>query len=68
MADDTFTDFRPLQIIRRREDMVCFDVRINGISYLYSVLLTLFFALCVNKLMEGKLEKISMTESLKSVD
>ncbi len=49
-------------------DMVSFDVRINGISYLYSVLLTLFFALCVNKLMEGKLEKISMTESLKSVD
>jgi len=49
-------------------DMICFDVRINGISYLYSVLLTLFFALCVNKLMEGKLEKISMTESLKSVD
>ena len=49
-------------------DMVCFDVRINGISYLYSVILTLFFALCVNKLMEGKLERISMTESLKSVD
>lgn len=49
-------------------DMVCFDVRINGLSYLYSVLLTLFFALCVNKLMEGKLDKISMTESLKSVD
>ena len=49
-------------------DMVCFDIRINGLSYLYSVLLTLFFALCVNKLMEGKLEKISMTESLKSVD
>lgn len=49
-------------------DMVCFDIRIKAVSYLYSVLLTLFFALCVNKLMEGKLEKISMTESLKSVD
>lgn len=49
-------------------DMISFDVRINAISYLYSVLLTMFFAVCVNKMMEGKLEKISMTESLKSVD
>ena len=49
-------------------DMISFDVRINAISYLYSVLLTMVFAVCVNKMMEGKLEKISMTESLKSVD
>ncbi len=49
-------------------DMISFDVRINAISYLYSVLLTMVFAICVNKMMEGKLEKISMTESLKSVD
>ncbi len=49
-------------------DMISFDVRINAISYLYSVLLTMLFAVCVNKMMEGKLEKISMTESLKSVD
>ncbi len=49
-------------------DMVTFDVHINPISYVYSVGLTLLFALCVNKLMEKKLERISMTESLKSVD
>ncbi|MBR4085083.1 MAG: FtsX-like permease family protein [Lachnospiraceae bacterium] len=49
-------------------DMISFDVRINAVSYLYSVMLTMLFAVCVNKMMEGKLEKISMTESLKSVD
>ncbi len=49
-------------------DMVTFDVHIRGISYVLSVGLTLLFALCVNKLMEKKLERISMTESLKSVD
>ncbi len=49
-------------------DMVTFDVHINPISYVYSVALTMFFALCVNKMMAGKLERISMTESLKSVD
>lgn len=49
-------------------DMISFDVRINPISYFYSVMLTLLFAVCVNKIMEGKLENISMTESLKSVD
>lgn len=49
-------------------DMVTFDIHINGISYVYSVLLTFLFTICVNKLMTGKLERISMTESLKSVD
>lgn len=49
-------------------EMVSFDERISGPSYIYSVILTLAFAVCINKLMEGKLEKISMTESLKSVD
>ncbi len=49
-------------------DMVAFDVRVKGISYIYSIVLTLFFAWFVNRLMTGKLEKISMTESLKSVD
>ena len=49
-------------------DMVTFDVQIHAKSYFYSVAITMFFALCVNKLMEGKLERISMTESLKSVD
>ena len=49
-------------------DMVTFDIHIRGISYLYSVGLTMLFALCVNKLMAAKLDRISMTESLKSVD
>lgn len=49
-------------------ELVTFDVRIEPISYLYSVLLTFLFALGVNAMMTGKLEKISMTESLKSVD
>ncbi len=49
-------------------DLISFDVRIAPISYLFSVLLTMLFAVCVNKMMTGKLDKISMTESLKSVD
>jgi len=49
-------------------DLISFDVRIAPSSYVFSVLLTMLFAVCVNKMMTGKLEKISMTESLKSVD
>ncbi|MBQ8823548.1 MAG: ABC transporter permease [Lachnospiraceae bacterium] len=49
-------------------DMVSFDVKINPDSYLYAVVLTFVFAFCVNKMMNKKLEDISMTESLKSVD
>ena len=49
-------------------DLISFDVRIRGISYVYSLVLSLVFALLINKFMSSKLEKISMTESLKSVD
>lgn len=49
-------------------DIVAFDVRINSISYVYSVVLTFVFAWIVNMVMSGKLDRISMTESLKSVD
>ena len=49
-------------------DMVAFDVRINPSSYLYSILLTFLFAWIVNLVMSRKLDKISMAESLKSVD
>ena len=49
-------------------DMIAFDIRVRPVSYLYSVILTYLFAWLVNLLMGGKLEKISMTESLKSVD
>lgn len=49
-------------------DMIAFDVRIRPVSFLYSGLLTFGFAWLVNRFMGRKLEEISMTESLKSVD
>lgn len=49
-------------------DLIAFDVYVAPLSYLYSGILTLVFAWLVNKTMGGKLEGISMTESLKSVD
>lgn len=51
-----------------RIDMVSFDIHVRPVSYLYSVLLTFAFAWMVNQFMRGKLERVSMTESLKSVD
>lgn len=49
-------------------DMIAFDTHVRGISYVYSVLLTFVFTALVNWFMNRKLERISMTESLKSVD
>ena len=49
-------------------DMVSFDVKIKGISYVYAVILTYLFATFVNLMMRKKIDRISMTESLKSVD
>lgn len=49
-------------------DQVAFDVRILPVSYVYSVLFTFVFAFLVNLFMSRKLDRISMTESLKSVD
>ena len=49
-------------------DMVSFNVQINAVSYLVSVLLTMGFAWIVNCMMTGKLERINMAESLKSID
>ncbi len=49
-------------------DLISFDIYVKPVSYLYSGLLTLGFGWCVNIAMSGKLEGISMTESLKSVD
>lgn len=49
-------------------DMISFDMYVKPVSYLYSGLLTVGFAWFVGKAMGGKLESISMTESLKSVD
>ena len=49
-------------------DMISFDVHVKTISYLLSVLLTFLFTWVVNRIMAGKLDKINMAESLKSVD
>ena len=49
-------------------DMVSFDVHIQWTSYLYSIILTFVFAWLVNRMMAGKLNRINMAESLKSVD
>ena len=49
-------------------DAVTFDIQVKPLSYLLSLLLTFLFAWFVNKIMGNKIENISMTESLKSVD
>lgn len=49
-------------------DMMCFDVRIVPLSYLFSVVLTFVFAWIVNRFMRIKLKKINMAESLKSIE
>ena len=49
-------------------DMIAFDVKVTPLSYVISVVLTYIFATFVNLMMRSKIEKINMTESLKSVD
>ena len=49
-------------------DMIAYDVRVEPLSYLYSFLLTIGFAACVNLFMRKKIDRVNMTESLKSVD
>lgn len=49
-------------------DMISFDVHVNTISYVLSILLTFAFTWVVNRIMAGKLDRINMAESLKSVD
>ncbi len=49
-------------------DMISFDVHVRPVSYLLSVLLTFTFTWIVNRIMFGKLNRINMAESLKSVD
>ena len=44
------------------------ETRINGMSYLYSILFTFGFSLIVNIFMHFKLKKIDMVESLKSIE
>ncbi len=49
-------------------DMISFDVHVTVLSYLLSVALTFAFTWAVNRIMSGKLDRINMAESLKSVD
>jgi len=49
-------------------DLVVFEIHVRAVSYLYSGLLTFGFAWFVNKVLGKKIDDISMTESLKSVD
>ena len=49
-------------------DKMMFDVRISAKSYLISLACTVLFALIANGVMQFKLERINMAESLKSVE
>lgn len=49
-------------------DNMMFGRIITPMSYVYSILLTLFFSIVVNVLMYFRLRKINMVESMKSVD
>ena len=49
-------------------DYMCYDVRISALSYLLAFGITVLFAAGANFAMSFKLEKINMTESLKSVE
>ena len=49
-------------------DMVTFQIQILPISYLYSLLMVLLFSLIVDLFMRGKIMRIDMAESLKSIE
>lgn len=49
-------------------DYMCYDVRVSALSYLLAFGITVLFAMAANFAMSFKLEKINMTESLKSVE
>lgn len=49
-------------------DQLTFDASLEPVSYVVAIILTAMFAILVNVLMHFKLKKISMVESLKSVE
>ncbi len=53
---------------RINTDALTFDVRISALSYVISFVLTLLFAVIVNLFMTFRLEKINMSESLKTIE
>jgi len=55
-------------VLTAEVDIVMFDRSIQWTSFLYSALLTMLFAVIINVVLHFKLKKISMVESLKSVE
>ena len=55
-------------ILTLEVDMIMFGRQINPMSYVYSIILTVLFAMLVNISMFYKLRQIDMVESLKSVE
>jgi ABC-type antimicrobial peptide transport system permease subunit len=51
-----------------RIDMISFDVRIAGVSYLYAAAFTVVFSLIVNFVMRFRIRAIDMAEALKSAE
>lgn len=49
-------------------DLLSFDIHIAPLSYIIGILGTFLFAMIVNLVMRHKLDKISMAESLKSIE
>lgn len=61
--------FLTMFIIKTCElDILMFDQRIHGLSFLYGAIITLFFAIIVNIVTYHALKKIDMIDSLKSVE
>lgn len=60
--------FHTFVMLQVQVDQVYFDIHILPLSYIFSMILTFGFAVIVNVFMSRKLERVSMTESLKSVD
>ena len=55
-------------ILTAETDVMMFGRQIQPVSYLYSMLLTVFFSICVNALTSRKLRHINMVEALKSIE
>ena len=49
-------------------DIVAYKILILPQSYIYSLLLVMLFSLAVDLMMRGKIRRIDMTESLKSIE
>ena len=55
-------------IVTAEIDIVMFGRQIQPMSYLYAAVMTFVFAIVVNLVMHQRLKKVSMVESLKSVE